>query len=143
DDALQAAFLALARNASSVRKRQSLASWLYGVAHRLSLKARAKAACRRRHERAAGQSPSVEPQAEVTLREAQAVFDEELARLPEKYRDPLVLCCLEGLARDEAAARLGWSPSTFKSRLEEARNRLRRRLPRRCLTLPAVLSAAR
>jgi DNA-directed RNA polymerase specialized sigma24 family protein len=74
---------------------------------------------------------------ELTVREAQAVIDEELARLPDKYRAPLILCCLEGLARDEAARQLGWATSLVKSRLEQGRELLRRRLSSRGLGLSA------
>jgi hypothetical protein len=75
----------------------------------------------------------------LTIAEAQGVVDQELAALPEKFRAPLVLCCLEGLARDEAARKLGWTLSVLKSRLEQARELLRSRLARRGLTLPAAL----
>jgi RNA polymerase sigma factor (sigma-70 family) len=142
EDAFQAVFLVLVRSASSVRKRQSVSCWLHGVARRLALKARVRAARRRERESRAPQASPADPAAEVTLREAREVLDEELARLPEKYRAPVLLCCLEGLARDEAAGRLGWSAGTLKSRLEEARNLLRTRMARRGLTLSAALAAA-
>ena len=142
EDAFQAVFLVLVRSAASIRKQASIASWLHGVARRLALKANARANRQRECESRVEQKASLDPADEVTLREAQAILDEELARLPEKYRDPIILCCLEGLARDEAAARLGWSATTLKSRLEEARDLLRKRLTRRGLTLPATLSAA-
>jgi WD40 repeat protein len=77
----------------------------------------------------------------LSVREAQSIVDEELARLPEKYRAPLLLCCLEGRTRDEAARRLGWSAKLVKSRLEQGRDCLRSRLSRRGLTLPAALVA--
>jgi RNA polymerase sigma factor (sigma-70 family) len=142
EDAFQATFLVLSRKTASLRRQESVGSWLFGVAHRLALKANAAAARRRTHEsRAATHSP-LDPLAEITVREAQVVLEEELARLPEKYRAPLVLCCLEGVPRDEAAQHLGWPLSTLKSRLEEARDRLRRRLGRRGLTLPAALLAS-
>src|SRR5439155_10879133 len=117
-------------------------NWLYGVAYRLAIRARADAARRRVRESRVAPKPPADPLADVTVREAQTILDEELARLPQKYRAPLVLCCVEQATRDEAARQLGWSPSLVKSRLEEGRERLRRRLVRRGLTLPAALSAA-
>jgi WD40 repeat protein len=117
-------------------------SWLYGVAYRVALQARTVAARKRAAERRVAPKSPVDPLAEVTVREAQVILDEELTRLPEKYRAPLVLCCLEGATRDEAALRLGWPSSLVKSRLEEGRQWLRRRLNRRGLTLSTSLTAA-
>jgi RNA polymerase sigma factor (sigma-70 family) len=142
EDAFQATFLTLSRKAGSVRRRESLGSWLYGVAYRIVLKARRTAARRTSPRLLSPAGKGTDLLADVTVREAQAILDEELARLPEKYRAPLVLCCLEGATRDEAARQLGWSASVVKSRLEEARERLRRRLIRRGLTVPAALTAA-
>ncbi len=142
EDAFQATFLALARGAASVRSAESLGAWLHGVARRLARKARAAAARRRRGEGRAPPREAPGPLEEVSLREARAVLDEELARLPERFRGPLVLCCLEGRARDEAAALLGCPLGTLKSRLEKARGLLRRRLARRGLTLTSALTAA-
>src|SRR5262245_47153199 len=142
EDAFQATFLVFARKAASLRAADSVGSWLYGVAYRLALKARTSAARRREHEGRLLKRPPTDPLEEVSVREAQAVLDEELARLPGKYRAPLVLCCLEGLARDEAAQQLGWPAGLLKSRLEQARELLRRRLARRGLVLAVPLLAA-
>ncbi len=141
DDVFQAAFLVLARKAAVLRWRRYIGSWLSAAAYRLACKARTAAARRRRNEQAAArQRPdcsSVPAWAEL-----QAVLDEELHRLPERYRAPLLLCYYEGLARDEAARRLGWSFGTLCRRLAEGRDTLRRRLERRGAALGAGLLAA-
>jgi RNA polymerase sigma factor (sigma-70 family) len=140
EDAFQATFLVLARKAGSLRRPEAVGCWLYGVAHRIAVRARATAARQRTGELppdVAGHAP--DPLDEVSGRELCVLLDEELNRLPAKYRDPLVLCCLEGRARDEAARMLGWSLGTLKRRLEQGRERLRGRLARRGLTLPAAL----
>ncbi len=139
EDAFQATFLVLARQAGSIRRRDSVASWLYGVAYRVSLKAKTTAARRRRHERQRPITPVVQAGAAAGLDELRRVLDEELARLPEKYRAPLVLCYLEGKARDEAAEQLGWSAGALKGRLERGRELLRRRLERRGLAFSVAL----
>jgi RNA polymerase sigma factor (sigma-70 family) len=142
EDVFQATFLVLARKAASIRKRQSAASWLYGVAYRLTLKARAAAGRRRASEEQRSRRPAHDPLDELTVREGQAILDEELARLPERLQAPLILCYMEGRTRDEAARQLGWPPALVKSRLEQARDTLRWRLARRGLSLPTALSAA-
>jgi RNA polymerase sigma factor (sigma-70 family) len=144
DDIFQAAFLVLARKASGLRAGASVGSWLYGVTLRLAKKARWAAARRSAHEAAAvGVAPArvADPAMELSLREVQEILDEELIRLPVKFRAPLLLCCLEGFAREEAARQLGWSPGLVKSRLEQARQLLHQRLVRRGLTLSAALAA--
>src|SRR5262249_43115396 len=140
EDACQATFLVLARKATSPRWHDSVASWLYEVAYHLALKARAAAARRSAHEGRARPRPGADPLADVTLRELQSVLDEELARLPAQYRAPLILCCLEGAARDEAAQQLGWTLQTVKNRLERGRELLRARVARRGLALGGVLA---
>jgi RNA polymerase sigma factor (sigma-70 family) len=137
EDAFQATFLVLARKAASIRKRDSLGSWLHGVAYRLAVKARDRASCRRRHESRAGESRPGEPRFADAWRELQAVLDEELRRLPEKYRAPLVLCYLQGQTHEEAALQLGWPVGTVKTQLSRARQRLRKRLGGRGLALSA------
>jgi RNA polymerase sigma factor (sigma-70 family) len=140
EDVFQATFLVLARKASWPGWQDSVAGWLYRVAQRLARDVRTAAARRQERDGQHLPRPVADPLHEITVREAQAVLDDELAQLPEKYRAPLVLCCLEGLARDEAAQQLGWRPGLVKSRLERGRELLRGRLGRRGLSLSAGLA---
>jgi RNA polymerase sigma factor (sigma-70 family) len=139
EDVFQATFLLLAQKLRTVRNRDSLASWLHGVAHRVALKAKAQAAARRKHQRRAAVSEAVPPD-EVTWKELRTVLDAELASLPESLRLPLILCYLEGRTQDEAAGQLGWSKSTLIRRLDQARAALGRRLTRRGMVWSAALS---
>jgi RNA polymerase sigma factor (sigma-70 family) len=142
EDAFQAAFLALARHAGAVGRRGSVGGWLHRVAFRAAVKARDRALKREEHERRAEQRTAADPLAELTGRELLALLDAELQRLPGVYREPLVLCYLEGRTRDEAARALGCSLGTLKRRLERAREALRARLTARGVALPAALLAA-
>ena len=142
EDAFQATFLILARKAGSLDGKSSLGSWLYTVAYRLALRARANAARRCPRASPAPDRRGADPLAEITGRELLGILDEELQRLPENLRASLVLCCLEGRTRQEAARQLGWPTSTVKGRLKRGRELLQRRLRRRGLMLPAALAAA-
>lgn len=141
EDVFQATFLVLACKAASIRKTESLSCWLHSVAYRLALKAKAEANKRRIYEQQATLSAD-SAEADLSWREVRSLLDEELQRLPEKQRVPLVLCYLEGLTQDEAARRLGWPRGTLKRRLEAGRERLRLRLTRRGVTLGAGLFAS-
>jgi RNA polymerase sigma factor (sigma-70 family) len=141
EDAFQATFLVLARSAASLRKKSSLASFLHGTAYRLALSAKRTAARRRKHENRIPSRASVDPMEELSWREVRAFLDEEIARLPEKYRSVFVVCILENLSRAEAAQRLGLTERTVLSRLFKARKRLGQRLARRGVDLTAVLGA--
>jgi RNA polymerase sigma factor (sigma-70 family) len=140
EDVFQATFLILARKAGGRDWKESIGNWLYQVAYRLAVRLRRQAGRRQRHEQQAAPRHSSDPLAEITLREAQTALDEELNQLPQALRAPILLCCLEGETRDEAAQHLGWSVSTLKRRLERGRELLRVRLRRRGLTIPALLT---
>jgi RNA polymerase sigma factor (sigma-70 family) len=141
EDAFQATFLALARKAASAGRRATLGTWLYQVAYHAALRVRQQSALRRRREDRTPPRPRPDLLAEVTGRELLTVLDEELHRLPERCRAPLVLCYLEGRTRDEAARELGWSLGTLKRRLEQGRVRLHDRLSRRGVALAGLLAA--
>jgi RNA polymerase sigma factor (sigma-70 family) len=140
EDAFQAVFLVLSRKAASLRWKETVGPWLFGVAHRLALRARQQLQSRRKREALAGERRPGDVVAELTVREAQAVLDEEFARLPERERAPLVLCYLQGMTRDEAAERLGCPLGTLKSRLQRARALLQKRLQSRGLAFSAALA---
>jgi len=141
EDVLQATFLALVRQARLISRRESLGAWLYQVAYRTALRAR-----KLRQKRAAeplvdAADPTVP--AERSVFEALAFLDEELLRLPEKYRTPLVLSYLQGLTNQEVAVELGCPIGTIFTRLARGREMLRLRLVRRGVTLStAVLGTA-
>src|SRR5579883_3488148 len=145
EDAFQATFLVLARNAASLRDKTALASWLHGTAYRTAMKAKQTAARRRKHEGALGAMTQprlpTEPTDELSWREVRTMLDEEIARLPEIYRSVFVLCCLENVSQEETGRRLGLKQRTVSNRLAEARKRLSRRLSRRGVELTALLAA--
>jgi RNA polymerase sigma-70 factor (ECF subfamily) len=142
EDAFQATFLVLARKASSVVPREMLPNWLYGVACQTAMRARAGIFKRRGRERQVPEMP--EPAADPRESwggEALALLDEELGRLPEHYRAPIVLCDLEGRTHRQAAEQLGWPVGTVAGRLSRARALLAGRLARRGVALPAATLA--
>jgi RNA polymerase sigma factor (sigma-70 family) len=141
EDVFQATFLVLARMGRSIRKGSTIGNWLYGVAYRLALKCRKGTAHRRQHERQAPTRGPSEAASDLALRDLQAVLDQEVSRLPEKYRAPFILCCLESKSRAEASQLLGWKEGTVASRLDHARKLLQKRLTRRGVTLSATLCA--
>jgi RNA polymerase sigma factor (sigma-70 family) len=142
EDAFQATFLILARKAASLGERTALAAWLYGSAYRAALSARRAVARRRAREARAVATPPEDPVARLSWREVQGLLEEEIQRLPEEYRMPFVLCCMDGVGRAEAARRLGLKEGTLSSRLGEAKKRLRRRLASRGVTLAVLLAAS-
>jgi RNA polymerase sigma factor (sigma-70 family) len=139
EDAFQATFLVLLRKAPSIREHDSAASWLYGVARRIARRARANADRRRDVERLAPPRQQADVPTEAAGREVLAIVQEELAQLPERFRAPLTLCGLGGLTKAEAARQLGCKAGTVASRLARARERLRARLARRGVIVPAAV----
>jgi RNA polymerase sigma factor (sigma-70 family) len=137
EDVLQAAFLVLARRASSIRRGPSLGSWLYGVAQRIALRARARGTARRRREREAGNMRAARTVDGISCEELHLALTEAIGSLPEKYRAPIVLCYLEGQSHGRAARQLGCPKSSLESRLTRARELLRRQLERRGIGLAA------
>jgi RNA polymerase sigma factor (sigma-70 family) len=137
EDAFQASFLVLVRRAASVSCKPSLAPWLHAVAQRVAIKARTQAVGRRQRERQFALMQTIEPLDDLTWKELRTVLDEEIARLAEKHRSPLVLCYLEGKSYEKAGTELGLAKTTLRRRLDEARELLRERLVRRGVTLSA------
>lgn len=143
EDAFQATFLVLVRRARSIRHRTLLGNWLYGVARRVSVRARANAAARRSREGAGGTDTvrllAAPLPGDLERREVEQVIDEEVGRLPSQLMSAVVLCYLQGCTHEEAAMRLGWPVGTVRSRLARARRVLKTRLARRGLA-PAATS---
>jgi RNA polymerase sigma factor (sigma-70 family) len=144
EDAFQATFLVLARKARSISKRESLPAWLYQVAYRIALRASVKNAKRRAIEKsglgAAADLAARVPEDGAFPPEWRRAVYEEIARLPSKYRSPLVLCHLEGKTHEQAAQQLGWPKGTVSGRVARAREMLRRRLVRRGLAVSAPVA---
>jgi RNA polymerase sigma factor (sigma-70 family) len=145
EDAFQATFLVVARQAERAPECDAVGRWIHGIARRVALRARAQA--RRRHPLGAILQSSVAGDAELKVVRAElaAVVDEEVARLPARYRAAVELCFLRGMTNEAAARELGWPVGTVKSRLARARQRLQVPLGRRGLAPAAVaaLSAAK
>jgi RNA polymerase sigma factor (sigma-70 family) len=143
EDAFQATFLVLLRNAGRVRHPDSLPAWLHGVAYRVSSKARRAARRRAARERAAAvpdRDGRVVP--DSAWDRALAAVHEEVGRLPEALRVPFVLCALEGRTVSEAAGHLGWKVTTLSARLRRAKDALLARLQARGLAAGAVVAVA-
>ncbi len=135
EDAFQAVFFVLARKGGSVHPREKLAAWLYGVAWRVASKART---LRNKQRRVETLTPDPPPQATHDDHEStewQDILDEELLRLPEKYRLPILLCELQGKTRPVVAKQLGWPEGTVAGRLHRGKQMLAARLTRRGVTL--------
>jgi RNA polymerase sigma factor (sigma-70 family) len=144
EDAFQATFLVLARRAASIRRRTTAGGWLYRVAYRIALDARARRARRAACQLPLGDAPTTvaDPASEVARRELLGAIDAEVSRLPEKYRVPFVRCCCQGESTRALARELGCPAGTVESWLVRARRRLRAGLARRGVIAPAVPSLA-
>ena len=141
EDAFQATFLVLAQRARSIRRRDSLSSWLFGVARRVAAHSRQCAAQRRYGERLVAEQT---PEAYMPAKRGDEpdILLEEMEGLSDRLRSVVVLCYLEGLTYNAAALRMGLSEGAVRGRLARARDQLRRRLTRRGVTLPAGFVAA-
>ena len=135
EDAFQATFLILARRAGAIGRRDRLANWLYGVAVRTAKEARRRAARRQARERRAMDNVKAESEPTGDWDDLIPILDEELSRLPDRYRAALVACELEGQSRHEAAQRLGVPEGTLSTHLARGRKLLRDRLVRRGVSL--------
>ncbi len=138
EDAFQTTFLILVRKAGTVRVDGSLGRWLYGVAHRVALRARSEAERRGSGIGRVAPTSSDDPAGDVEIRDLRNAVREELDRLPVKYRCPVELCDLQGMTYDHAARQLNWPVATVKSRLTKGRLRLRKRLAQRGLAPGSV-----
>jgi RNA polymerase sigma factor (sigma-70 family) len=139
-DAFQTTFLVLVRKARSIWVvGASLGSWLHRVAYRIAIQANARAARRRLIERRAGEMVRPDTAPEPLGPELLPALHEEIGRLPEKYRAPIVLCHLERMTHEQAARQLGWSPGAVRGRVARGREVLRKRLTRRGMALSGGL----
>jgi RNA polymerase sigma factor (sigma-70 family) len=142
EDAFQATFLVLARKASAIGDRDLVGHWLYRVAYHAALRAKASSQRHYLTERRAGSMAQIKASAKETGEDLQPLLDEELNRLPEKYRVPFVLCEMEGRTRKEVSRHLGCPEGTLSSRLARARQLLASRLSKRGLAISGGLLAA-
>jgi RNA polymerase sigma factor (sigma-70 family) len=141
EDAFQATFLVLLRRAGGLRDAEGLAPWLHGVAYRVAARIRARVARRPGEESRGARPEAVESTSDLERTELRTLIDEEIRRLPEKYRRPVVLCYLEGRTHEEAARRLRCSAGSVRGRLDRARQKLKDRLVRRGVAPAAGLTA--
>jgi RNA polymerase sigma factor (sigma-70 family) len=142
EDVFQATFLVLVRKAGAVKPREMVGNWLYGVAHHAALKVRANNAKRQTREKQVQTLLEPATVADGFWHDLEPLLDQELSRLPDKYRLPIVLCDLEGRTRSEAARQLGWPEGTVAGRLARGRSQLAKRLTRLGLPLSVGVFAA-
>jgi RNA polymerase sigma factor (sigma-70 family) len=143
DDAFQATFLVLVRRVGSIRKRDSIGSWLHGVAVRVAHRGRQRAARRMALERTLESArPVVAAKPDCGVSEVVEVVHQEIDRLPGKYREPVILCCLEQQTYEQAARQLGTSEPTLRGRLHRGRQKLEARLRARGVSTTDALVLA-
>ncbi len=135
EDAFQATFFILARRAASLTRREKLAGWLHGVAVRTASEARRRSARQRRRERRSIEMSNTQSTPSNDQDDILPILDEELLRLPQRFRAALVACELEGKSRRQAALELGLPEGTLSTHLARARKLLRERLLRRKVSL--------
>jgi RNA polymerase sigma factor (sigma-70 family) len=139
EDAFQAVFLILARQAAQITRPELLSNYLYGVAVRVAQKVRRGSTRRRQWEMTLPVLPEQETSSAEAMVEVHPILDEELAALPAWYRDAIILCDLRGFSRQEAAAALGVPEGTLSSRLANGHKKLAVRLRKRGLALLAAM----
>jgi RNA polymerase sigma factor (sigma-70 family) len=139
DDVFQSTFLLLTTRAGSIRNRQSLGPWLCGVAHRMAVRSKVRAASRLARERQATPATVLPTEDDLDLPQLRLVLHDEVDRLPDRFRHPVLLCYLESRTYEEAARLLGCPLGTLKDRLTKGREILRGRLARRGIALSAML----
>jgi RNA polymerase sigma factor (sigma-70 family) len=142
EDVFQAVFCVLARKAAVIRQRGAVGAWLHAVALRIARRARARRDQRHVSDINLGDIPAEEDTPEWVWREIRPLIDEEVSRLPDRFRQVFVLCYLQGKTNEQAANELGCPLGTVLSRLARARERLRTRLTRRGLAFSAAILAA-
>ena len=142
EDAFQAAFLVLRDEPESVRNHDSLGGWLHRVARRIAMRLRSAHERRKIRERPGNVEAAVRHPDHAVQIELKSAIDQEIDRLAESHRLPVVLCCLEGISHEEAAQRLRWPLGTVKSRLARGRKRLQERLVRKGFAPSVALAAA-
>jgi RNA polymerase sigma factor (sigma-70 family) len=145
EEAFQATVVILWRRAGSIREKDAIGGWLHRVACRVARRTRAEAA---RHRAGEGRAVAMRAQASIprpdpdplVRDELRMALHDEIDRLPDRYRRPVIICLLEGMSQEQAAARLGWTEGSLRGRLARGKARLRDRLTRRGIALAAVLA---
>lgn len=139
EDAFQATFIVLSKKAGTVHRPERLAHWLYGVACFAARNVRKGRLRRKFREQSVGELHDVPDHRHTLWNEVSPLVDDELARLPSKYRLPLVLCCLEGMTHQDAAKLLHWPIGTLAGRISRGRELLRHRLMKQGVVVSSAM----